>query len=200
AGVSGTAVVVDANGQLGVTVSSARYKRDIAPMGRQSEKVFALHPVTFVYKDDAAGTVQYGLIAEEVAAVYPELVTRTAEGEVQTVRYQELIPMLLNELQREHQARWEERAAVASLRQELAELRPRGVAAGRVASGRSSSPPRFGVMTARRGLARASRARAGVDCHLLVGISFNHGRIAQFGRARPLQGRGRRFETCSAHQ
>jgi hypothetical protein len=83
AGVSGTAVVVDANGRLGVTLSSARYKRDIASMGSQSEKVFALHPVSFAYKDDAAGTVQYGLIAEEVATMHPNLVTRTAEGEVQ---------------------------------------------------------------------------------------------------------------------
>src|SRR5262245_16162905 len=123
AGVRGTAVVVDANGQLGVTVSSARYKRDIAPMGTQSEKVLQLRPVTFVYKGDADGATQYGLIAEEVAAVYPELVTRTPEGEVQTVKYHELIPMLLNELQHEHQSLREERAEVALLRQELAELR-----------------------------------------------------------------------------
>jgi hypothetical protein len=101
AGVSGTAVVVDANGQIGVTLSSARYKRDIAPIGTRSEKVFDLHPVTFAYKDDAQGATRYGLIAEEVASVYPELVTRTATGEVQTVKYQELIPMLLNQLQRQ---------------------------------------------------------------------------------------------------
>jgi len=70
----------------------------------------------FAYKQDSQQTKHYGLIAEEVAAVYPELVTRTAMGEVQRVKYQELIPMLLNELQREHQE-------VASLRRELAELR-----------------------------------------------------------------------------
>ena len=58
-------------------------------------------PVTFAYRDDAPGATDYGLIAGEVAAVYPELVTRTATGEVQTVRYHELIPMLLNELQRQ---------------------------------------------------------------------------------------------------
>jgi hypothetical protein len=70
------------------------------------------------------------LIAEEVATVYPELVTRTATGDVQTVKYHELIPMLLNELQREHQALQHEhqafeqqRAEMAMLRQELAELR-----------------------------------------------------------------------------
>jgi hypothetical protein len=109
AGVSGATVVVDGSGQLGVAFSSARYKQDIAPMGGQSEKLFQLQPVTFAYKDDSKGTTHYGLIAEEVAAVYPELVTHTATGEVQTVKYQELIPMLLDELQRQ--------------RQELAELR-----------------------------------------------------------------------------
>jgi len=88
---------------LGVSISSARYKRDIAPMGTQSEKVLTLRPVTFAYRDDAQAVTRYGLIAEEVAAVYPELVTRTASGEVQTVKYQELIPMLLNELQRQRQ-------------------------------------------------------------------------------------------------
>src|SRR5262249_6005690 len=123
---SGNAVVVidTATGQLGFEpiASSARYKRDIAPMGTQSEKVLALRPVTFAYKDEAQGGTHYGLVAEEVAAVYPELVTRTATGEVQRVKYQELIPMLLNELQREHQARQEDRAEMASLHQELGEL------------------------------------------------------------------------------
>ena len=81
-------------------------------MGTRSEKVLELRPVTFAYKDDARKVTHYGLVAEEVAAVYPDLVTRTATGEVQAVRYQELIPMLLNELQR--------------LRQEVAELRAQG--------------------------------------------------------------------------
>jgi len=72
-------------------------------MGTQSEKLLQLQPVTFAYKDDSQGTTHYGLIAEQVATVYPELVTRTATGEVQTVKYQELIPMLLNELQRQRQ-------------------------------------------------------------------------------------------------
>src|SRR4029077_1628651 len=81
-----------------------------------SEKVLDLRPVTFAYRNDAQGVTHYGLIAEEVAAVYPELVTHTATGEVQAVRYQELVPMLLNELQREHQE-------VAGLRKELAERR-----------------------------------------------------------------------------
>src|SRR5262249_36763094 len=129
-GVSGTAVVVNANGQLGVTLSSARYKQDIETMANRSEGLLKLRPVTFSYKDDTPEAPHTGLIAEEVATVYPELVTRTASGDVQTVKYHELIPMLLNELQhehhalqREHQARQEDRAEMASLRKELAELR-----------------------------------------------------------------------------
>ena len=71
--------------------------------------------MTFAYRNDAQHATHYGLVAEEVAAVYPELVTRTPQGEVQTVRYQELIPMLLNELQREQ-------ARVAALETQLAAL------------------------------------------------------------------------------
>ena len=112
ANVSGTTVMIDANGHLGVALSSARYKRDIAAMGARSAGVFRLRPVTFAYRDGAPGTVHYGLIAEEVAAVYPELVTRTVTGEVQAVRYQELIPMLLNELQHQQQELAELRALV----------------------------------------------------------------------------------------
>jgi len=116
--VSGAVVMVDTGtGQLGIgPPSSARYKQDITTMGTQSEKVLELRPVSFAYKDDAQHVTHYGLIAEEVAAVYPQMVMRTPAGEVQTVKYLELIPMLLNELQREHQE-------VAKLRTELAELR-----------------------------------------------------------------------------
>jgi hypothetical protein len=115
--VGGAAVEIDTTtGQLGIKNSSVRYKRDITPMGASSEKVLVLRPVTFAYKDDARGVTQYGLIAEEVevAAVYPELVTRAATGEVQTVRYQELIPMLLIELQRQRQELAELRALVGT--------------------------------------------------------------------------------------
>jgi len=121
--VNGTPVVIDANGQLGVVLSSARYKREIEAMGSRSAGVLQLRPVTFAYREDAVGTVQYGLIAEEVAEVYPELVTRTASGEAQTVRYQALIPMLVNEIQRQHEAFQRESVEVAALRKELAALR-----------------------------------------------------------------------------
>src|SRR4029077_1253248 len=117
-----TVIIDTATGQLGIPTSSARYKQDIVPMGTSSEKVLDLRPVTFAYKGDAHGVTHYGLIAEEVASVYPELVTRTATGEVQTVKYQELIPMLLNELQRQHQARQQESARVAALEAQLAAL------------------------------------------------------------------------------
>ncbi len=89
-------------------------------MGTSSEGVIQLRPVIFAYRDDAQGVTHYGLIAEEVATVYPELVTHTATGEVQAVRYQELIPMLLNELQRQRQ---EFQQALQSQQQELADLR-----------------------------------------------------------------------------
>src|SRR5262249_4576545 len=119
-----------ATGQLGIVTSSARYKQDIETMASRSQGLLKLRPVTFSYKNDASTAPHYGLIAEEVATVYPELVTRTASGEVQTVKYHELIPMLLNELQhehqalqREHQAVEQQRAEVGMLRQELAELR-----------------------------------------------------------------------------
>jgi hypothetical protein len=121
--VSGTNVVIDANGQLGTLLSSARYKRNIDPMGARSEGLLKLRPVTFVYKQDKQGARQYGLIAEEVAAVYPELVTHTATGEVQAVRYQELIPLLLNEVQRQQQVMERQQQATEHLQRELAELR-----------------------------------------------------------------------------
>ena len=73
-------------------------------MGERSGALLQLRPVTFRYKQDPSGERQYGLVAEEVAAVYPELVTRTPSGEVQSVRYEELIPMLLNEVQRQEHA------------------------------------------------------------------------------------------------
>jgi len=81
-------------------------------MGTRSAGVLQLRPVTFVYKDDTAGATHYGLVAEEVLAVYPELVTRTAAGEVQAVKYLELIPLLVNEIQRQQQELSELRAMV----------------------------------------------------------------------------------------
>jgi hypothetical protein len=99
--VTGATVVVNSNGQLGVTTSSERFKTDIAPMELRSEKLAALRPVTFHYKSDPHGALQYGLIAEQVAQVYPDLVVRDKEGRVVSVRYDELAPMLLNVVQKQ---------------------------------------------------------------------------------------------------
>lgn len=98
--VTGSAVYVTATGQLGVLASSERYKTAIASMGSSTGKLDELRPVTFHLKSDPKGPVQYGLIAEEVAQVYPELVIRDEKGSIEGVRYDELAPMLLNEVQR----------------------------------------------------------------------------------------------------
>ncbi len=97
------AVLIDSAGQLGTVSSSARYKEDVADLGEASERLLALRPVQFRYKAEVqAGErpIEYGLIAEEVAEVFPELVVYDAEGRPETVRYQVLVPLLLNELQR----------------------------------------------------------------------------------------------------
>jgi hypothetical protein len=95
--VAGSAVYVTATGQLGVLASSERYKTDVASMGSSSEKVRELRPVTFHLKTDPKAGVQYGLIAEEVAKVYPELVISGDKRQIEGVHYEELTPMLLNE-------------------------------------------------------------------------------------------------------
>jgi hypothetical protein len=112
--VTGSAVVVSSTGQLGVTVSSERYKTAIAPMGSDTEKLEQLRPVSFKLKSDATDTRQYGLIAEEVAKVYPELVIRDEKGRIDGVRYDELAPMLLNEVEKQHSQTTETIAAQAA--------------------------------------------------------------------------------------
>jgi hypothetical protein len=97
--ITGSAVYVTSTGQLGVLSSSERYKTDIVEMSERSAKLQQLRPVTFHYRTDRKGVVQYGLIAEEVDKVYPELVIRDEAGKIQGVRYEELAPMLLNEFQ-----------------------------------------------------------------------------------------------------
>ncbi len=102
---SGVAVFVDANGQLGTLTSSRRFKDDIADMGEASQGLMQLRPVTFHYKaayDDGSHLLQYGLIAEEVAKVYPDLVQYDEQGQPFTVRYHAVNAMLLNEVQKQH--------------------------------------------------------------------------------------------------
>jgi trimeric autotransporter adhesin len=97
----GAEVFVNAAGQLGTVKSSARYKHDVHDMGEASHKLMKLRPVVFRYNSDQSGTLQYGLIAEEVAKVYPELVVNGADGKPETVAYHMLPVMLLNEAQQQ---------------------------------------------------------------------------------------------------
>jgi hypothetical protein len=102
---SGIEVYVDSSGQLGTKSSSARFKEAIEPMDKASESILALQPVTFHYKKelDARGTPQFGLVAEQVEKVNPDLVTRDQKGQVYSVRYEAVNAMLLNEFLKEHQ-------------------------------------------------------------------------------------------------
>jgi Chaperone of endosialidase len=97
--VSGSTVVVNANGQLGVAPSSTRFKDDIKPMDKASEAILALKPVSFRYKKeiDPQGIPQFGVVAEEVEKVNPDLIVRDQEGKPHTVRYEQINAMLLNE-------------------------------------------------------------------------------------------------------
>ena len=98
----GDAVVVDGNGQLGTVASSARFKKNIKPMDKTSEAILDLKPVSFQYRSDSKGTPQFGLIAEEVAKVNHDLVVRNRNGEIYSVRYDQVNAMLLNEFLKEH--------------------------------------------------------------------------------------------------
>jgi hypothetical protein len=119
--VTGSTVVVSSAGQLGVTVSSERYKTAIRPMGSYTAKLTQLRPVRFHLKTDPGGALQAGLIAEEVAKVYPELVVRDATtGRIDGVRYDELAPMLLNEIQKRNAA---QEAEMRDLKLQVAELK-----------------------------------------------------------------------------
>ena len=102
--VTGSTVVVGSNGKLGVASSSARYKEAIKPMDKASEAILALKPVTFRYKEeiDPDKIPQFGLVAEQVEKVSPDLVARDEDGKVMTVRYEAVNAMLLNEFLKEH--------------------------------------------------------------------------------------------------
>ena len=102
--VSGAAVVVNAGGQLGMAPSSARFKQEIQDMDKASDVLLALRPVSFRYKPeiDPEGVPQFGLVAEEVEKVNPDLVVRDRDGKAYTVRYDAVNAMLLNEFLKEH--------------------------------------------------------------------------------------------------
>jgi hypothetical protein len=100
----GVGVMVGSNGQLGTRTSSERFKEAIKPMDKASEAILALKPVTFRYKKelDPEGIPQFGLVAEQVEKVNPDLVVRDADGKINTVRYEAVNAMLLNEFLKEH--------------------------------------------------------------------------------------------------
>ena len=119
---SGTAVFIDNTGKLGTITSSRRYKRDIRPI--DGDVLMRLRPVTFRYNEDLdpAGELQYGLIAEEVADVDPSLVLFDADGKPQTVRYQFLAPLLLNEVQQQRKTIEQQQALINELLQRVERL------------------------------------------------------------------------------
>jgi hypothetical protein len=114
---TGVAVIVDSSGHLGTTTSSARFKDSIKPMDKASEAILALKPVTFRYKKelDPSGIPQFGLVAEEVEKVNPDLVARDDQGKPYTVRYDAVNAMLLNEFLKEHRKVEKLEDTVASL-------------------------------------------------------------------------------------
>ena len=132
-------VLIDSDGQLGTVSSSRRFKKEIKPMEQASEAILSLKPVTFHYKSDKTGTSQFGLIAEEVAAVNPDLVVRDKNGEIYTVRYDAVNVMLLNEFLKEHKVlraarvqerkKWKRSEHIASQRKDIETARVKEQAA-----------------------------------------------------------------------
>lgn len=115
-------VVIDSNGQLGTVSSSRRLKREIKALDRASEAVLALKPVTFHYIHDKTDTPQFGLIAEEVAKVNPDLVVRDKQREIYTVRYDAVNAMLLNEFLKEHHKNQEQEVTIARQQKQIEAL------------------------------------------------------------------------------
>ena len=113
------------NGKLGTVASSRRFKHDIEPMSSASEAILALKPVTFHYNDDATNTPRFGLIAEDVAEVNPDLIVSDKEGRPLSVRYEAVNVMLLNEFLKEHRKNEEQQATIAELKREIARLAAR---------------------------------------------------------------------------
>jgi trimeric autotransporter adhesin len=113
--IAGVAVVVNANGQLGVVASSADFKHQIRPMAEESKAILALKPVSFCYDQDIDenGLPQFGLVAEDVEKVNPDLVLRDEEGKPYSVRYDAVNAMLLNEFLKEHRKVQELEATIA---------------------------------------------------------------------------------------
>jgi Chaperone of endosialidase len=130
------AVLIDSNGQLGTTNSSRRVKTDIHDLADHSRALHQLRPVSFRYRSHPFdGPPEYGLIAEEVAEVYPELVVRDTDGQPSGVRYHVLPAMLLNEVKKQHAQLHEQAASLEAQQREIDELRTqvRALIGGRTA-------------------------------------------------------------------
>jgi hypothetical protein len=127
--VSGVPVLVDSStGQLGIATSSRRFKENIYDMGDASRGLMRLRPVTFRYKQpfaDGSKPIQYGLIAEEVNEVFPELVAHSADGSIETVKYQVLDSLLLNEVQRQDRVITTQTEQIRSQQEEIRSLNER---------------------------------------------------------------------------
>ena len=118
---TGIPVLINSNNKLGTTMSSKRFKKEIRPMDKASDALLALKPVTFRYKEeiDPTGTTQFGLVAEQVEKVHPDLVVRDAERKPYSVRYDQVNAMLLNECLKAHSKMEEQEATIDHLKQEL---------------------------------------------------------------------------------
>jgi hypothetical protein len=121
---SGTPVFINSFNKLGTTTSSKRFKEEIKPMDKASKALLALKPVTFRYKKeiDPAGTSQFGLVAEDVEKVNPDLVVRDKEGKPYSVRYDQVNAMLLNEFLKEHRQVQEQGATITRLEKKIEAL------------------------------------------------------------------------------
>jgi Chaperone of endosialidase len=125
AAVTGRPVMINSSGKLGVAPSSARFKQDIQSMDKASETILALKPVTFRYKKelDPEGTPQFGLVAEDVEKVNPDLVVRDPDGKVYSVRYDAVNAMLLNEFLKEHRRVQEQAREIQQQKATISELK-----------------------------------------------------------------------------
>src|SRR6266496_321198 len=159
--VNDSAVFVNSNGRLGITTSSRRFKEEIKPMDKASEALLAFKPVTFRYKKeiDPDGRAQFGLVAEEVEKVNPDLVVRDKEGKAYSVRYEQVNAMLLNEFLKEHRTVQELRNEIAALTSTVKEQASQiqNVSAQLAAA----SPSRGGVEVSKFARRTAGRIRRG---------------------------------------
>jgi Chaperone of endosialidase len=158
--VTGAPVSVNADGQLGTTPSSQRFKDEIKPMDKTSEAIFALEPVTFRYKKelDPDGIPQFGLVAEELARVNSDLVVRDAGGKPYTVRYDAVNAMLLNEFLKEHRKVEELESVLTQLTARLQEQDLKVQKMSEQLAAGSESPVR--VKTAKFGAGRIGRSES----------------------------------------